>query len=201
MRAPFYARDGPVFGHSYAGNLFEARCYGGYFGRSHQVVPGHRQISTQPVAGYPAVTPLTSHSHRLDPAEHLLYSFGHPKAYPVAPMPGRASVYGREPLLRHKRRYSPVPAFRHEILVSSPRSAPTVILPIPATSDSIDNAASRYEVPAAWVSPTSTTKPARLSISRCAPKHSRASLPFPFLASPASGSVVERWVSLLRRSP
>ena len=77
---------------------------------------------------------------------------------------------------------------------------PTVMRRVPGADASVSNAASRSRAPSAGVRRTSTTSPCRLSISTCAPKQRRASLPLPFLASRASGSVVDRWVSLRRRS-
>ena len=64
-----------------------------------------------------------------------------------------------------------------------------------------DRAILRLTPPPAGATCSSTTKIARLSISAWAPKNSRASLPLPLLTSLASGSVVDLWVSLLRRSP
>src|SRR5208337_424794 len=58
-------------------------------------------------------------------------------------------------------------------------------------SPSISSAASGSAVPVACVSRASTTRPLRFSISRWPVKASLASLPLDFLASRASGSVVE----------
>ena len=85
--------------------------------------------------------------------------------------------------------------------VSYPLSAPTVILRAVRTRSSIVSAASVSAVPVACDSTTSTTSPWRFSMSTWPAKDSFAACPCPLRANSASGSVVDTWVALERRSP
>ena len=85
--------------------------------------------------------------------------------------------------------------------VPYPLSAPTVIRRAAETRSSIVNAASRPAVPVACDSTTSTTSPVRFSMGTWPANDSCAACPSPVRANSASGSVVDTWVALERRSP
>ena len=148
-----------------------------------------------PVAGFAQA------SYRLEPPEYLLYSLALAQADSIALMTGRAAIdcgvlllttWGMTLFARH---------FFTNSLVSYALSAATVARLLPGISSIISRAASRSQVPVAWVTSPSTAKPLRFSISTWPVKESLASLPLPFLARRASGSVVEAWVALERFSP
>jgi hypothetical protein len=86
-------------------------------------------------------------------------------------------------------------------LASNPRSAASVIGPKVGSRSSMASATSRSAWPEARVSSASTTSPCRFSISTCPTKQSFASWPGPLRYSRASGSVIEAWLSVVRRSP
>src|SRR5215470_14076381 len=157
------------------------------------------KVQSQSTRRVPPMPQLPQQPDRLEPAEDLFNELALLLAHQISGVARGVAVDRTRPVRRvlgHVRCPSEPAQGVHE----SVRVIAFIVKP-GGNALAISRPASRSAVPVACVASALTTKPYRVSIIACPAYDSFASRPLPSRASRASWSVVEAWVSLLRRSP